>query len=125
MEGGGSGTLENPSEMLPKAALLLLLYPPAQVLRLGNHVVVFRSCGLIQRMLYGEGGPLRFLGTACSVCCGCHQPVLRRSDCCSGFMDVILVRLGCWVSVLACSSERIGCCWKPPANNTRNLFLCN
>ena len=36
----GRCLLENPSEMLTKAALLLLLYPAAQVLWLGSHVVV-------------------------------------------------------------------------------------
>ena len=36
---------ENPSEMLTKAALLLL-YPAAQVLWLDCHVAVFNSCGL-------------------------------------------------------------------------------
>lgn len=43
----GRCLLENPSEMLTKAALLLLLlfYPAAQVLWLGSHVVVFSSCG--------------------------------------------------------------------------------
>ena len=36
----GRCLLENPSEMLTKAALLLLLYPAAQVLWLGSYVVV-------------------------------------------------------------------------------------
>ena len=34
------------SEMVPKAALSMFLYPAAQVLWLGSHVVVFSTCGL-------------------------------------------------------------------------------
>ena len=69
MEGGGSGTpdttvepsegvmgqiqqntdegrclLENPSEILTNAALLIMMYPAAQVLWF-SHVVVFSACG--------------------------------------------------------------------------------
>ena len=38
--------LENPSETLPKATLMMMLYPAAQVLWLGSHVVVFSTCEL-------------------------------------------------------------------------------
>ena len=74
--------------------------------------------GYRQRMLNCEGGPLRILGATCGECFGCHQPV----ECCCcillpkiyGWAVVILVRLGCWVWVLACNSERIGRCGKSP-----------
>ena len=42
----GRCPLENPSEMLMREALLLLLYPAAQVLWLGSLVVVFSTCEL-------------------------------------------------------------------------------
>ena len=41
----GRCLLENPSEMLMKAALLMLLCPAAQVLWFGSHVM-FSTCGL-------------------------------------------------------------------------------
>ena len=40
-------SVENPSEMHTKTALLLLLlYPAAQIIWLGSHVVVFSPCGI-------------------------------------------------------------------------------
>ena len=69
-----------------------------------------------ERMLYCEEEPLRILGTTCGACCGCHQPVVRC--CCNlllrnySWVVVALVRLGCWIKLLACDSERIGWCGK-------------
>ena len=56
--GGVVGLLENTSEMLSKAALLSSCLA-AKVLWLGNHVVVFSSCGLqtvhvVKEGLYGS-----------------------------------------------------------------------
>ena len=42
----GRCLLENPSGMLTLTTVLLLLHPAAQVVWLGNHVVVFSTCGL-------------------------------------------------------------------------------
>ena len=65
----GRCLLENPSEMLTKSALLMMLYPAAQVLWLGSHVVVFSTCGLqTAPVLYCEGGPLQIPGTTCLSC---------------------------------------------------------
>ena len=55
---GGRCLLENPSKMPTKAALLLLLlYPAAQVLWLGSHVVVFSACCTVKEVLYGSRVP--------------------------------------------------------------------
>ena len=69
----GRCCLGHPSEMLTKAALLLLLYPAAQVLWLGSHVVMFSTCGL---QTYGS-------------CCGFIQLVVR---CCC----ILLCRIYSW-----------------------------
>src|SRR4029434_10787031 len=68
----GRCLLENPSEMLTKAALLVL-YPAAQVLWLDSHVVVFSSCGL--QTAKGDPGhnmqQVLRLSPASSACCCC------------------------------------------------------
>ena len=121
----GRCLLENPSEMLTKAALLVL-YPAAQVLWLDSHVVVFSSCGLqimhvvLWRRVFTDPGYNMW-----RVFCGCHQPVVRCCCilllCIYDWAVVILLRLVCWIWVLACDSERIGRYVKSPANRTRNL----
>ena len=44
-----------------------------------------------------------------------------RYDSCSAPCCVVIFRLGCWVWVLACDSERFGSCGKFPTTSTRNL----
>ena len=67
----GKYLLENSSEMLTKADVLMLLYPAAQVLWLGNHVVVFSTCGLQTCMLFYEGEPLGILNVAVVAVSSC------------------------------------------------------
>ena len=100
----GRCLLENLSEMLMQAAslllLLLLLYRAAQVLWLGSHVVVFGSCGLqtpnavLWRRAFTD--PRHNMP---------HVLWLSPASCLLlSWAVVILVRLGCWVWVLACDS---------------------
>ena len=79
---------------------MLMLYPAAQVLWLGRHVVVLGSRWLQTAYVEGFYQPV--------VCC-CN--LLLRIY---GWAVVILVRSGCWVRLLACDSERIGRCGKYP-----------
>ena len=78
--------LENPSEMLTKASLLMLWYPVAQVVWLDSHVVVFSTCGLqTARVVYCETLPLR-------THCGCLRSVVRCS--------ILLCRIYGWAVVI-------------------------
>ena len=67
--------LDNPSVMLTKASLLLLLLS------------------------------IKYQYDDCSAPCSYNT----------------VHRLGCWAWVLACDSERFGCCGKSPTNSPRNL----
>ena len=82
-------------EMLMKAALLLLLlYPAAQFLWLGCHVVVvFSTCGLQTEHVYRS----QVHHVACVVAVTDQLCVVVVSCTTGSMVGQLLVRLGCWV----------------------------
>ena len=110
----GRCLLENPSEMLMKAALLVL-YPAAQVLWLGSHFV-FSTCELQTAHVVVRRKSVFTRDTAAS-----NQLCVAVS---------LVVSLFCWLGccqwALVSDSERIGCCGKSQTSSTRkfNIFSC-
>ena len=114
--------------------------PAAQVLWLGSHDVgqvrqsVFRSCGLdsaccaVKEGLYGtqlQHALCVLLLSQDSCALLLNQPTVTVLHRIYGWAVVILVRLGCWVWILARDSKRTFHCGKSPTNHFTSFPVYN